>query len=282
VGYLEAILACRVHDPSHFRPLVVGGRVLGHVKHAFASALGRFPRVFEVDDEAVRLSEALDGFDARSHAVEEVLRALVGAGDLRGLYGEPFPVLGAWGEEPLLRVDRAAVTPLGVKAFGIHVNGTVRTSAGVAMWVARRSDRVRVAPGRFDHLVAGGQPHGLTLEENLVKECAEEAGIPADLARRAVAAGSISYRLETEEGLKDDTLFPYDLELPEAFEPTPCDGEVAAFERWPMDRVMRAVREEPEAFKFNVPPVLVAYFVRHGWLRPDEPDRDAIVRALRS
>ena len=34
-----------------------------------------------------------------------------------------------------------------------------------------------MAPGQLDNLIAGGQPVGLTLEQNLIKEAYEEAGV---------------------------------------------------------------------------------------------------------
>ncbi len=280
--YLERIQACRRHDLTGFRPFLVGGASVGWVRHDFARTLAEWPDVFDVTDGQVALAATLSDFESRSAAVEEVARALHARGDLwGGLRGEPFPVVRAWGEEPLLTMDRSAVNRFGVQAFGIHLNGFVRTPGGLEMWIAKRSERVRTEPGKLDHLMAGGQPYGLSLEENLAKECAEEASIPADLAARAVPTGSVSYRLETIEGLRDDTLFTYDLELPSDFEPVPHDGEVAWFQHWPVERVMAKVRDEGAAFKFNVPLVLIDFFVRHGLLGPDEPGYAGIVRALR-
>lgn len=65
------------------------------------------------------------------------------------------------------------------------------------------------------------QPHGLGPQENVIKECEEEASIPRELAQRAVPAGAVSYSSEQSEGLKRDVLFCYDLELPLSFEPKP-------------------------------------------------------------
>ena len=42
----------------------------------------------------------------------------------------------------------------------------------------------------LDLIVCGGQPHGLSVTENLVKECWEEAGIPAGLASIGYASHS--------------------------------------------------------------------------------------------
>ena len=65
------------------------------------------------------------------------------------------------------------------------------------------------------------QPHGLSPQENVVKECEEEASIPQELAQRAQPVGAVSYSSEQAEGLKRDVLFCYDLELPNSFEPKP-------------------------------------------------------------
>jgi 8-oxo-dGTP pyrophosphatase MutT (NUDIX family) len=70
------------------------------------------------------------------------------------------------------------------------------------------------------------QPYGLSCSANVVKECWEEAGVPNQLAAAATAVGFVSYVSMSEEGLKPDVLFCYDLQLPEDFVPQPQDGEV--------------------------------------------------------
>jgi 8-oxo-dGTP pyrophosphatase MutT (NUDIX family) len=108
-------------------------------------------------------------------------------------------------------------------------------------------------------------PAGLTPVETLVKEAEEEAAIPASLACQAVPVATISYAMERPEGLRRDLLYCYDLNLPEDFSPHAADGEVEAFELWPIARVMRTVRDT-DAFKFNVTLVLIDLFQRQGLL----------------
>lgn len=76
----------------------------------------------------------------------------------------------------------------------------------------------------LDHIVASGQPVGLSLMENVVKECGEEAGIPPELARMTRPAGAINY--ESYEGphksmgegwISRMVLFCFDLSLPPDF-----------------------------------------------------------------
>ena len=69
--------------------------------------------------------------------------------------------------------------------------------------------------------------------------------------------------MERPEGLRRDLLHCYDLELPEDFSPRPADGEVEAFELWPIARVVQTVRDT-DTFKFNVNLVLIDLFQRMG------------------
>ena len=106
-----------------------------------------------------------------------------------------------------------------------------------------RSPTKQTAPNKLDHLVAGGQPFGLGLFENLLKECAEEASLARELAARAKPVGIVSYVTEHEGGVRNDVLFCYDLELPEDFIPVNRDGEIAGFELWPIAKVVEWLAE---------------------------------------
>jgi hypothetical protein len=168
----------------------------------------------------------------------------------------------------------------GVKSYGVHVNGFVRGDDGLKMWIGRRAPDKRVAPNKLDHMVAGGLAHGYSVDETVAKEAAEEADVPEALARQAKPVGALTYVTELEQGLRDDTLFLFDLELPADFVPRNTDGELTGFELWDVQAVMARVRETEE-FKFYVAPALIDFFLRHGLLDPDrEPDYLPIVRQL--
>ncbi|MCC7167687.1 MAG: DUF4743 domain-containing protein [Rhodospirillales bacterium] len=279
--YLDHIKACNRFDPARFRPLRIGSETVGWVKPDIALRLAAFVDVFQVDDDQVRLSDRLTDPDLRTKAVARVVEALVAGGVLPKLRNEMYPVMAAWGAPIRLRLDRAAVPLFGVLALGVHLNGYVGRGATMKVWIGRRSLDKAVAPGKLDHIVAGGQPDGLSLMENLIKECAEEADIPPALAARSVAAGAVGYCLENEQGLRNDLLFCYDLELPADFVPRNTDGEVESFELMPIDAVKKTLRETFD-FKFNVPLVLLDFLIRHGQLLPDEePDYLRLQAGLR-
>jgi 8-oxo-dGTP pyrophosphatase MutT (NUDIX family) len=279
VSLLDRVRECARFSPGRYLPFRVDGARLGRVERTLAAELRRFAKVFRVSDDAVDLAPAVTGHDRRTEMVDEVLRALRDEGLVKGWRDEPYPVATAFSAPPLFVMERAAVPLFGVKGYGVHVNGWVDDGGAVKMWVGRRSLTKPTGPGKLDQVVAGGQPAGISVADNLIKECAEEAAIPPALARKAKAVGTVSYLTERPEGLRDDVLFDYDLELPVDFTPVNADGEVADFYLWPIERVIETL-ERSDAFKFNSGLVAVDFLVRRGFVRPDRADYVAIVEGL--
>jgi 8-oxo-dGTP pyrophosphatase MutT (NUDIX family) len=195
-------------------------------------------------------------------ALSTIARALAERGYYRWR-GEAFDVRARPRGPVLATIDRGALPSFGIQAAGVHVNGLVRRRDGLRLWVARRARDKHLDPGKLDNIVAGGVPSGLGQLETVIKEAEEEAAIPSQLAAAAVQVGVIEYAMERPEGLRRDILYCYDLFLPGDFVPTAADGEVEAFELWPISRVIETVRETDD-FKFNVDLVLIDLFLRLG------------------
>ena len=282
-GFLDRIATCNRHDLGRFVPLRVAARDavapdarVGAVRRDRLQCLAG-SGIEVAGDTAWLPAENREARDARLAAL---VAMLADVGQIRPATGERYAVATAVGQEPVAVVDRAAVAWLGVAASGVHVNGYVRRADGaVDMWVAIRSRDKATFPGMLDNMVAGGQGVGVGYAENVVKECGEEAGIPADVARRARAVGAVRYVYENETGLKPDTMFCFDLELPADFVPTPTDGEVERFELWPLEAVAERVARSTD-FKFNCNLVVIDFLLRHGRLDPDDPRYPAIVDGL--
>jgi len=279
MSYFDRIETCNRHDLTGARPFLVAGQQLGWVKPEIAKELTRFDKVFDITGNTVTLAEQLDTPSKRTEAVAEVVKTLHDDRFLDRWVGEAYRVSGSFAEEPAFLIERAAVPLFGIIAYGIHVNGFVRTKGGIKMWIGRRADDRIVSPGKFDQMVAGGQPADLTLEENLIKECAEEAGLTPDMALTAQPIGAISYCLDHPHGLRRDVLFNYDLELPEGFTPVCADGEMAGFVLLTLDEVA-AIARETDDFKFNCSLVVIDFLIRHGYLKPDHPEYLALVNGL--
>ncbi len=276
MSFLDHIRACNAHDIAAYRRLTVAGRGAGWVRHGLAARLAAFPEVFAVADAEVALAPGLATPQARTEAVGRVAAAL----DLPRT-GEAYPVVERFGAEPLLLLDRGLAAHFGIRAFGLHVNGWLRNADGLCLWIGKRAADRAVAPGKLDNMVAGGQPHGLSLAENLRKEAREEAGLPDRVIDRAVPVGAITYTMENANGLKPDTLFLYDLEMPAGVVPRNTDGELEEFRLMPAEAVAERVRAGDD-FKFNVNLVIIDFLLRHGLLDPDsEPDYLDLVQGLR-
>jgi 8-oxo-dGTP pyrophosphatase MutT (NUDIX family) len=239
-----------------FRPFAIGQHDIGYVRPENAENL-----------IAAGCQKTDGGLVWEKPATTDHLaRALATAGQTR-YRDEAFDVFAGQDGLPLgpsiARIDRGAIAYLGIAARGVHLNGFVRDGQNLKLWVARRSLSKKPDPGKFDHIVAGGIGAGYTARDTLIKEAAEEAGMPESIAAKAVYGGAIAYRILRPEGLRRDLLFCYDLELPADFTPHPSDGEVEDFSLWPIEQVL-ATMAAGDGFKFNVNLVILDFCLRHG------------------
>ena len=283
MAFLDHIAACNRHDITKFLPFVVADSRVGWIRHDVARRLAAFPEAFRVmiRHHRVELHPALATPELRSTMVEAVAVELNRDWGTPKLRGEHYRVARRFGDTPLMSVDRGVVSLYGIRAFGVHVNGFVRRPDGLHLWIGRRAADKTVAPGKLDNMVAGGQPARLSLHDNLLKEAAEEADLPPELATTARPVGAITYCMEDEWGLKPDVMYCYDLEVPADFTPRNTDGELSGFTLMPVAEVARQVRDTGN-FKFNVNLVITDFLIRHGLLSPDvEPDYLEIVSGLR-
>lgn len=279
MSLIDRINVCHRHDLSRYRPFSVASSRVGFMRADMARSLAQYPSVFRVTDQSVSVAEHLDTFDYRSAAIDSVMREMRQNGLISGWRDELFPVAETYGQPPLFDLERAAVPLFGVKAYGVHLNGYVRRDGEIWLWVGRRAASRPIEPNKFDHLVAGGLPTVMKPFDNLMKEAAEEASIPKELARRARPCGALSYRMELDGCLRDDTIFVYDLELPADFLPQNNDGEIADFRLMRLGEVER-VLAETDSFKFNVGLVIVDFLIRHGYIAPDRPDYSDLALAV--
>src|SRR3954451_21797156 len=270
MSFADHIRACNNFDRGRVVPLLAAGPRIGLLRHDNAAAPARFDSVFAVEPQQVWLVVEGDA-DTISAAVDEVVEALVLENRVPNRRNETFDVAPRWGEPPVFRLDRGAVPFFGVRAYGVHLNGYVRDGGALNLWIGRRAPDKRVAPNKLDNIVAGGIGNGHGVYPTLVKEGEEEAAIPAALIERAMPVGAVSYRMETELGIRDDVLFVYDLELPPDFTPRNTDGEIVQFQLMPAAEVVERVRTT-EDFKFNVNLVILDFALRHGLLIPDDPE----------
>jgi 8-oxo-dGTP pyrophosphatase MutT (NUDIX family) len=209
--------------PQLFVPLALGGRRIGWLRPELAARLSTWPTVFATTPERVTL--------LKPDALMPVLEVLAEDGFIPGWRNERYRI------EDLFDIERAAARPFGLTTQAVHMNGIV----GERMWLARRSATKPIDPGMLDNLVGGGVSLGFSAEATLVKEAWEEAGIPAELARKAKPGGTIGVLREVPEGVQSETISVYDLDLPADFRPENQDGEVSEFKLVTFAEVEREV-----------------------------------------
>ena len=275
MAFLDHVRVCNAYSLADFVPFHVGPARVGWIRRPLSLELMRFGSLFHVFEDLVHLEPELRTPADRTEAVAEAVAELAADGLIGRLRGEMYPAIERLGAPPLFDIDRGAVTEFGIANRGFHLNGLVGAGADTRMWVARRALTKTTFPGRLDNMVAGGHPSGLSARENLLKECAEEAGIPEELAARAVPVSMVSYTMEVPAGLRRHAFWSYDLQIPGDFVPEPVDGEVGEFVLMPVDEVARIV-ETSDEFKYNCNLVIIDWLMRTGRLDPEHPDFHAL------
>ncbi len=279
MSYLHHIKKCNTYDKNQCLPFMIDHEQMGWVGYGFAQHLKPFSEVFTVSSQRVTINPMLVTPELRTRALAPVLEQLHQAGIIDSWVGEPYAVSHAFEEKPRMLMERAAVNYFGVRGFGVHVNGLVQKTDGVYIWIARRTRDKPFWPGKLDQMVAGGQPHGIGLLENVIKESAEEAAIPEALARTAKQVSTIHYRGQNRRGMNIDTLFNYDLWLPAGFVPENTDGEVDEFILMSLQE-MAKLTDTTSEFKDNCNLVNIDLLLRQGLIDNTHPDFDDIKQLL--
>ena len=256
----------RPRVPLHFAPQT---EPVGSVAGEHLGALRRWPDLFQVDTDAVRL-RAVDGLDARLAEVHATLRA---EGLVRAWRDEAFTLRHPRTHAPLAVIERAAARFWGALTLGAHANGYVADARGRPqwLWVAQRSPHKATDPGLHDNLVGGGVPHGQTPWQALVREGWEEAGLDAATMAAARRGRVIAVDRDIAEGLQVEQVHVWDLPLPPTLTPRNQDGEVAAVLRLPVaDAIALAAGG---TMTVDAALVTLDFALRHGLLDGATHDR---------
>jgi 8-oxo-dGTP pyrophosphatase MutT (NUDIX family) len=265
----------------HYRPLYVAGVAIGLVDDVRAARLAGFD-CFHVADAAITLDARLSTCAARSAALAEVALTLRSEGALPAWRDELFAIAPAFGRPALFVIERGAARYFGFRTAAAHVNGVTQRNGETIMWLARRSRGKAVDPGLLDNLVGGGIAAGFRVDETVVKEAWEEAGIDAALARTARPAGLVHSKRVMSDGLQRESLFVHDLVLPPPFVPVNQDGEAVEHRLVSLDEAARtlAATSGPDELTLDASAVVLDYLIRHGRVQPDQPGYADVALAL--
>jgi len=169
---------------------------------------------------------------ARTACIRAAAERLAAAGLISGWRNEAY-ACEAPGADPLhlqgaelFRLERAAFRYFGLMSRAVHINA--RWADG-RMLCGRRALSKATDPGALDNLAAGGLPAGEGLLDCARRELWEEAGVPPELSRDLRPCGALRSTRVEPEGLHDEILHVFELQLPAEFSPRNQDGEVSEF-----------------------------------------------------
>ena len=277
---LRWVQRCHNYQLNQFRPFYVAGYKVGWIRPEDLPLFEQSPELFAVESERVVLLGEPSSPKERSAQLDAVLRQWRDQGHITGWRDEHYLISNDEGT-PLFSVERSATALLGVLNLGVHLNGFVKRTDGIWLWMARRArDRPRY-PGKLDQMVAGGMTAYQSPQQVMKRECQEEAGVPMTLAETLKSVGLVTLCHHNSKGqLRREILYTYDLELPETFQPCNQDGEVEEFQLMPIAEVVRLVAETDE-IKTNCNLVVLDFLVRHGVLQADQAYYAELVEGLR-
>ncbi len=227
---LEELLETALRSaPSDWLPIRMGSDTVGYIQPDYVSAIESYLENTETPP-LVRFGEHLQieklSPYALSHELQELALHLKKLGFITGWRDESYAWLDVWGHERF-RMERAAFRTLGLHSRACHINGYTSKHE---LFLGKRSSSKATDPNMLDNLAAGGISADETLQQCVVRELWEEAGIPRDLSNLVEPVGHIHVRRVVEpKGLHDESLYTYDLLLPDDFSPQNQDGEVADF-----------------------------------------------------
>jgi len=256
--------------------LRIGSVPVGGVSDEWLARLLEGPTPFAMRDGAIELVPRIDSFAGRSAALAEWAEQSRDRWSLPGWRDERMVIRDETDGQPIASIERALLRPLGLLLHSVQACAYTVTAAGPLLWVARRSDAKPVDPNLLDALVAGGISGFDDAASTLVRECAEEAGIPAELARRSSPAGMLELSYPTVyDGLAAthrERVALNDLELPPHFVPEPTDGEHAAIEAMTPTEALASI--EAGGWTRDGAQATADLILRKGWM----PARTAVHR----
>ncbi|MGE4335517.1 MAG: NUDIX domain-containing protein [Pigmentiphaga sp.] len=221
----------RVSPPSHSVALAITGSVCGWATPGTAAVLLEKglarpqPGGLQIDDPDTLGAVAL---------------ALRDTGQLKGWRDEALDVLAA-DDRVLGRIERAAMRPLGLRTRAVHLQAL---GAGGRIWIARRSIHKSTDPGLWDTLVGGLVGAGESLDEALLRESNEEAGLLPEELQNARRLGQFEVSREVPEGYQVESTWISVCRLPDERQPVNRDGEVDRIELAGVQDVLRAIADD--------------------------------------
>ncbi|MDQ2186475.1 NUDIX domain-containing protein [Alcaligenaceae bacterium A4P071] len=237
---LYAQLNARAQEapPERAHRLWIGGHVCGWATDAAWDALRHVPGVV-AREGALHIGADLAPGAPLNALLADVADTMRQAQCLRGWRNELLDVCTENGEV-IGAIERAASRPLALCTRAVHLNAWTPDGQ---LWIARRAMSKSTDPGMWDTLVGGLVCTGEPLDEALVRECDEEAGLsPEHLADRSPLRTILRMHRRLPEGYQVEDVLVSDCVLAAHVQPANRDGEVSEIMHVDVDTAIEMVR----------------------------------------
>ncbi|MEQ1807736.1 MAG: NUDIX domain-containing protein [Burkholderiaceae bacterium] len=163
--------------------------------------------------------------------------------------------------EPLGAIERAAVRPLGITTFAVHL---IAARADGSVWVQQRARDKATDPGLWDTTMGGQVGAGESIADALARETWEEAGLTLAQLPDLRKVDRTEFRRPVSEGYLVEHIDVFEATLADAVIPQNQDGEVQGFECLALDALLERLLSE--AFTLEAAVILAAWLQRRGLL----------------
>ncbi len=160
-------------------------------------------------------------------------------------------------------IERAAVRPLGITTFAVHL---VAHAESGGTWVQQRALNKPTDPGLWDTAMGGLVAAGESVQQALERETWEEAGLRLAALHDLTAFGRVTVRRPVDaHGYMVEHIDVFEAMVSSDITPTNQDGEVLRFECWTKTELREGLLAG--AFTLEAAVILAEYLVRGHLVR---------------
>ncbi|MBM9888045.1 MULTISPECIES: NUDIX hydrolase [Deefgea] len=256
---IEGYLASQPRfTPEGLSPFLINARQYGWLERETIQALQQFSDLWHFSNGQVELRD--------KHPAEQLQAAaqyLHQQGFILGWRNENYGVYSEDAREEsdfkhaLCALERASFRRFGFLSRAVHINAYYPDGT---LCLGVRANNKSIDPNKLDNMAAGGIPLGESIYDCAIRELAEEAGAPLQIAKFIQFAEIIHTRRNESDGTHNEILYCYDLALPDDFVPHNQDGEVAEFHRLRPSEVIKQLN----SMTWDAGAVTSSFILRNG------------------
>ncbi|WP_028357355.1 NUDIX hydrolase [Brackiella oedipodis] len=221
--------------------LFLGSETVGVIHPHALQVLSQDPQVRRLPQGLQIDCQHLNGAQLNQR-LAEIAQQLQAHGCIRAWRNELLNVYGADQHTVLAQMERGALRPLGMLTRSIHLNAW-HTDGRI--YLAKRATSKAIDPGLWDTLVGGILNAEDTLQQGLIRESFEEAGLhPRDLQPCQPIQKAALLRRPLPEGYQLEELYVSQCRLPDHVVLKNQDGEVSEFRTFSADEVLDLIEAD--------------------------------------